>query len=127
LKSLKSQAHIGIVTNNFLEEQRAKLDVCGLTPFVDIMVTSEECGYTKPAPEIFHITLDHLRCSAHEAVMIGDSWDVDIIGARNAGIRPIWFNRFGLKQPQGENVQELRSLEAFKLRAAFLPDPRSRL
>jgi len=127
LKALKGHAHIGIVTNNFVEEQRAKLEVCGLSRFVDVMVTSEECGYAKPAPEIFHIALDHLRCSAHEAVMIGDSWEVDIVGARNAGIRPIWFNRFGLKQPQGENVQELRSLEEFKLRAAFLPDPRSRL
>ena len=127
LKALKDVALIGIVTNNFLEEQRAKLDICGLTAFVDVMVTSEECGFAKPAPEIFQIALDQLRCSAHDAVMIGDSWEVDIIGARNAGIRPIWFNRFGLKQPQGENVQELRSLEEFKLRAAFLPDPRSRL
>jgi putative hydrolase of the HAD superfamily len=127
LTSLRERVKIGIVTNNFLEEQRAKLEVCGLTSLIDELVTSEECGITKPAPEIFHIALHRLRCSAEEAVMVGDSWEVDVVGARNAGIRPIWFNRFGFSQPAGERVHEIHSLDEFTLQEAFLPDLQSRL
>jgi putative hydrolase of the HAD superfamily len=126
LASLQGRVKIGIVTNNLLEEQRAKLEVCGLTSYVDELVTSEECGYTKPAPEIFYIALQRLDCLANEVVMVGDSWEVDVVGARNAGIRPIWFNRFGLKQPAGERVQEIQSLDAFTLQEAVAPDLQSR-
>ena len=28
--------------------------------------------------------------------MVGDSWPVDVLGARGAGVRALWLNRFGL-------------------------------
>jgi FMN phosphatase YigB (HAD superfamily) len=41
--------------------------------------------------------------------MIGDAWETDIAGARAAGIRPIWFNRFGEPSPD-RSVTEIHSL-----------------
>jgi putative hydrolase of the HAD superfamily len=38
--------------------------------------------------------LEGLQVDAHEAVMIGDSLNRDIGGARDAGIRTIWINRY---------------------------------
>ncbi len=81
-----------IVTNNSADEQRRKLDRCGLTPLVDTLVTSEEVGVAKPAAAIFHAALDRAGVRVDEAVMLGDAWASDIEGARAIGLRAVWFN-----------------------------------
>lgn len=88
-----------VVTNNSVAEQRLKLDRLGMTPRVDALVTSEEVGAAKPAPEIFRAALGAASARPSEAVMLGDSWAADIEGARAAGIRAVWFNRTGTEAP----------------------------
>ena len=92
LKKVRERARVGIVSNNLLEEQQDKLRCCDLDQYVDALVVSEETGMSKPDPRIFQIALERLGCRPEEAVMIGDSWSADVIGAIAAGIRPIWFN-----------------------------------
>lgn len=92
LIALRPHARIGIVTNNFLEEQRDKLDYCGLAPLVDMLIASEDVGVSKPDRGIFDIALDRMGVTAADAVMVGDSWVNDVAGAVQAGIRAIWFN-----------------------------------
>jgi putative hydrolase of the HAD superfamily len=111
LKELKRHIRIGIVTNNFTEEQRDKIEACGLTSLIDVLVTSEETGQPKPEREIFYAALRRLECEPHEAVMVGDSWEVDVIGATGAGLRAVWFNRDGLRKPDAPEVLEITSLE----------------
>ena len=111
LQALSNRARIGIVSNNLFDEQREKLEHCGLAGFIDALVVSERVGVSKPDPAIFVAALEALQCDAAETVMVGDSWAADIAGARAAGIRPIWFNPLGAKSPDGEPVAELRSLE----------------
>jgi YjjG family noncanonical pyrimidine nucleotidase len=112
LERLHAHARIGVVSNNLLAEQREKLQQCGLTPYVDALVVSEEAGISKPDPAIFAIALARLRAGAGEAVMIGDSWAADVQGARAAGIHAIWFNPDGLPSPDPSlGVTELRVME----------------
>ena len=111
LEALKPKAKIGVVTNNLVSEQRSKLRACRLESLVDVMVVSEEVGVTKPAPEIFHTALERLNVTAEEAVMVGDSWESDVVGAANAGIRAIWFNRNGLTSPDPSLAVEINSFE----------------
>jgi putative hydrolase of the HAD superfamily len=92
LEAVHARVPIGIVSNNLLEEQREKLEYCGLARFVDALVVSEETGISKPDPGIFYIALDRLNVNAEDAIMIGDSWAADVAGAKAAGIRAIWFN-----------------------------------
>lgn len=92
LLALRPHARIGIVTNNLLEEQRDKLDYCGLAEWVDVLVASEDVGISKPDPGIFDLALGRMGVGAPDAVMVGDSWANDIVGAAAAGIRAIWFN-----------------------------------
>ena len=92
LIALRPHARIGIVTNNLLDEQRDKLDYCGLAPLVDTLIASEDVGVSKPDRGIFDIALDRLGVAAGDAVMVGDSWANDVAGAVHAGIRAIWFN-----------------------------------
>jgi HAD superfamily hydrolase (TIGR01549 family) len=105
-------ARLGIVSNNLLDEQREKLRTCALESFVDALVVSEEVGVSKPDAEIFRVALDRLECVPAHAVMIGDSWDADIVGARAAGIRAVWFNPVGATPPDTvADIPQLRSLE----------------
>jgi putative hydrolase of the HAD superfamily len=48
---------------------------------------------SKPDPRIFEIALARAGVGPAEAVMVGDSWENDIQGARAAGVRAVWFNR----------------------------------
>ena len=111
LAALAPRYRVAIVSNNLLDEQRDKLAYCRLDAHVHALVVSEEAGVSKPDPAIFHLALDRLGVSASDAVMVGDSWSADIVGAVAAGVRPIWFNPLGLPQPgEPAGVQEMRSL-----------------
>lgn len=112
LAAIQPRARTVIVTNNLLEEQQDKLKFCGLAPYVDVLVASQEAGVSKPDPEIFRIALDRAGVSADDAVMVGDSWANDVAGARGAGIRAIWFNPGRAPKPaQPGGVDEIHTLE----------------
>ena len=103
---------IGIVTNNFVAEQVEKLEVLGLTELIDVMVTAEEARVTKPNPLLFQLALDRLQVSAEEAAMVGDSWQSDVVGAWEAGIRRIfWLNRYDEECPDPKMATEIGLLE----------------
>jgi HAD superfamily hydrolase (TIGR01549 family) len=104
------RAVIGIISNNETEEQEEKLSALGLRERVDLLVTFEESGAPKPDPRIFETALRRAGTGAAEAAMVGDSWEADVIGALSAGVRPVWFNRFGAAKPPGPPVLELRDL-----------------
>jgi putative hydrolase of the HAD superfamily len=111
LEAVKRHASIAIVSNNLADEQREKLEFCGLAPFVDVLIVSEEAGMSKPDPAIFQIALDRVGATREEAVMLGDSWAADIAGAARAGIRSIWFNpRRAPMPPDPPAVAEIHSL-----------------
>ena len=102
---------IVIVTNNLTHEQRSKLQLCGLEPLVDFMVTSEDVGIPKPHPPIFEAALTNAQCRVDEVIMIGDSWHSDVIGARDMGIRALWLNRYGAPCPDKSFATEIKSFE----------------
>jgi putative hydrolase of the HAD superfamily len=121
LAAVHERVRVGVVSNNLLEEQRDKLEFCGLAPFVDALIVSEEAGMSKPDPAIFRIALDRVGVSAADAVMVGDSWAADIVGARAAGIRAVWFNPLGAPQPgtNGFRVEELAALAPVEAAVRF--------
>ncbi len=111
IESLARRARLGIVSNNILAEQEAKLDQFGMRALVDALVVSADVGVSKPDPAIFGIALVRLGVTAGEAVMVGDSWASDIVGAAGAGLRAVWLNRTGEPCPDTELAVEIRSLE----------------
>ena len=124
LAAIAARARIAVVSNNLLEEQQDKLRTCGLDRFVDVLVVSEEAGVSKPHPVIFRLALDRLNVAPGEAVMVGDSWEADVAGARAAGIRAIWLNPLGAPAPAGEvAVTELRSLDPVDAVVRMILDP----
>jgi putative hydrolase of the HAD superfamily len=53
------------------------------------MVFSDECGFRKPNPAIFHCALAQLGVAAEHAVHVGDDTKLDVEGAHRAGMPAI--------------------------------------
>jgi putative hydrolase of the HAD superfamily len=56
------------------------------------MITSEQAGIMKPHAAIFEYALELTQSKAEACVMIGDTLEVDILGAKNMGMDTIYFN-----------------------------------
>ncbi len=109
LAALKSHVRIGVVSNNVVAEQVDKIAVCGLRDHIDVIVISEEVGASKPDPRIFEVALERLGTSAKNTLMVGDSWHADIVGARRAGLRPVWYNPRGRAVPDASDILQLQA------------------
>lgn len=81
---------LGLITNGSLRMQSRKLECLGLSSLFDTMLISDAEGISKPDPQIFHRALERLATSPAQAVFVGDHPDVDVAGARAAGMQAIW-------------------------------------
>ena len=79
---------------------------------VDTVVGSKAHGRIKPHASIFVAALEALGVSADETVMVGDSYEDDIEGARRLGIRAILLDRDGLRLDAEDRVDTLLALPA---------------
>jgi putative hydrolase of the HAD superfamily len=61
------------------------------------MITSEVSNSLKPQKEIFEFAMQKTGAQKEKSIMIGDSIEVDIIGARNAGIDQVFVNHLGIE------------------------------
>jgi putative hydrolase of the HAD superfamily len=81
-----------LITNGFEHTQHSKLKYSGLDIFFKEVITSEGSNSLKPNKEIFDFALEKTKASISESIMIGDSVEVDIIGAMNAGMDQVFVN-----------------------------------
>ncbi len=111
---------IGVVTNNLVAEQEAKLRAIGLEDLVYHLVCSEEVGVTKPDPRIFRTALQRAAASPRGSVMVGDSWEYDVVGATRVGMRSVWFHRDARPLPPSPPAAELRSFRPLRQATAVI-------
>ncbi|HSZ85323.1 MAG TPA: YjjG family noncanonical pyrimidine nucleotidase [Puia sp.] len=90
LTQKKYQLHL--ITNGFEKTQHSKLKNSGLDKFFKEVITSESSNSLKPHKEIFDYALSKTGAKKEESIMIGDSIEVDIQGAMNAGIDQVYVN-----------------------------------
>jgi putative hydrolase of the HAD superfamily len=79
---------------------------------VDAIVDSRSHGRVKPHPTIFQAVLDLLGVDAVDAVMVGDSLEEDIEGARALGMRAILIDREERHPDVEERLTDLYGLPA---------------
>jgi HAD hydrolase, family IA, variant 1 len=104
---------IGICSDLTAMIQHRKLRKLGLEKKIDFIVTSEEAGVEKPNLAIFKLLLSKMKCEASECIFVGDSWERDFCGARNAGMIPVWFSSTNNKKEdilQISNFYQLRQI-----------------
>jgi len=92
LDYLSSKYQLHIITNGFHQVQHKKLANSGIKQFFKTVTTSEEVGVKKPNPLIFTKAIEKATAHATQSVMIGDTFEADILGAENVGMQTIFFN-----------------------------------
>lgn len=85
-------------SNGFHEVQYKKLAACGLRKYFDTIILSEDAGVNKPSPRYFDYALDRSGAERQNTLMIGDNLQSDILGALNAGIDAMLFNRWAINE-----------------------------
>ena len=86
-----------MTSNGFHEVQYKKLAACGLRDYFDTIILSEDAGANKPSQAFFDYALQRSEASSSTTLMIGDNLQTDIMGALDAGIDALLFNRWGVE------------------------------
>ncbi len=89
----KRGIHIAALTNLTAYIQHRKLKQMCLDSFIEAIVSSEEAGKEKPSDKAFKMILSKTNAKPEETMMIGDSLKKDIIGAKNAGMHGMLFEK----------------------------------
>jgi putative hydrolase of the HAD superfamily len=92
---MRADYALGVITNGDGKLQRVKW--LRLNLGIELVVISAECGFEKPDSRIFAHACSLAGVDACDAVFVGDRLDVDIAGAKGAGLRAVWFNNWGGK------------------------------
>ncbi|HYR11967.1 MAG TPA: HAD family hydrolase, partial [Longimicrobium sp.] len=95
LEELRRRGYrLGVISNADGRAEQA-LDAVGLRGHFELIVDSGLVGIDKPDPRIFHHALELMGVAPEEAVYVGDIYEIDVQGARAAGMRailidPLW-------------------------------------
>ena len=98
LHYLSNKYELHIITNGFIDAQNRKLSSSGIDKFFKIMVTSECTNSRKPSPEIFEYSLKEAGAAKSESIMIGDNPRTDIQGAKEFGMKTVFYDPSGRKK-----------------------------
>ena len=82
---------IGICSDLTARIQFRKLKHLGLSSVVNAVVTSEECGREKPSCDMFKLVLGKMLVRPCDSIMVGDSLEKDVQGAKNVGMKAILY------------------------------------
>jgi len=120
LRALRKAGYrLGVISN--VSDERNALELlerARMRSAFEVVVTSEAHGRRKPVASIFQVALDHFEVPGALAVMIGDSYQADIVGAHALGMSTIWFIKrvavSGAEAPvrPDATISELRQIPA---------------
>ena len=113
LSYLTTKYKLHIITNGFEEVQTKKLVNSKIDHYFKSVITSEAAGVKKPHHKIFEMALGDSGATSATSVMIGDTYEADIIGAQNVGMKAICFNYHKLDIPDDtiviDSLAEIRN------------------
>jgi putative hydrolase of the HAD superfamily len=125
LNYLKAKRYkLYIITNGFRDVQHAKMKNSKLAPYFEKIFISEEIKTPKPGYEIFEYAIKSANAKKSHSIMIGDDWEVDVLGAVGFGIDAVLL----LSEKQDEkpakdavascndkvyNIRKLKDLQQF--------------
>jgi putative hydrolase of the HAD superfamily len=95
LNALKNRGLVLGLISNIEQDMTGTLDRLGLRAWLGVVVTSQDANANKPKPEIFQYALQQAGVPPAESIYVGDQYQVDVLGARGAGMQAILLDRTG--------------------------------
>jgi len=90
---------VGVISNSNSSVARA-LELADLSKHLDFVIDSSVVGVSKPHARIFELGLEAAGTAPAETVYVGDSYFVDVVGARRAGLGAVLFDPGGVWGPR---------------------------
>jgi putative hydrolase of the HAD superfamily len=102
----------------------ADLRRIGLAHYFERSLAAREVGALKPDPTLFHKVIEGTGLEPQQVVYVGDEPALDVVGARAAGMLPVWINRNGMEWSAefGETVHTVRNLDELSTLLGLGPD-----
>lgn len=114
LDYLKPKYNLHIITNGFQEVQNGKLRNAKIEHYFTTVTNSEMAGVKKPNPKIFELALQLAKAEKKTSLMVGDSLEADMEGAKNIGLDALFFNETKTEEPhdfpQIYHLSELKNI-----------------
>src|SRR4051812_40441001 len=111
LEALRGHGLRLVVVSNANGTLRAHMDRIGMTSRFDHVLDSQDEGVEKPDPRFFEIALARSGARKETTIHVGDLYYVDVIGARNAGLRGVLLDEGNLRPdadcPRVRSLDEL--------------------
>jgi putative hydrolase of the HAD superfamily len=115
LARLKARGKVIVVATSAAVSDEAQirgaLARAELAGFVDKIFCFKNTGLPK-GEHFYRRILDDLGIPASQALMVGDSFEKDVLAANAAGVTAVWFNEKSAEARQGERHATFHSLEA---------------
>ena len=102
---------MGLISN-VDKDIKPLLDSLELSSYLDVVLTSRDTGTTKPEPRMFKEAVRRVGVTAPETLYVGDQYQIDILGARGAGLKGLLLDRYGScnEIPAVEKITSLEEL-----------------
>lgn len=110
LRVLKARGlQLGLISNGHrsLTSFPSHFELDGL---ISVTMSSLDHGYMKPHASIFRAALELAGVPADQAVMVGDSYPHDVVGAEQVGMRGVLLVRDGRRAPEDAPAPVIHSL-----------------
>jgi len=105
-----------VMVTNFYGNMRSVLKDFQIDHFFPVIIESAIVGVRKPDPQIFGLGVEALQLQANEVVVIGDSYDKDIVPAKTTGCQTIWLKKTGWNAYTGNETADLTISDFAELR-----------
>jgi HAD superfamily hydrolase (TIGR01549 family) len=110
---------LGLLTNGLSDGQWEKIRSLRIEPHFDAVVVAGDVNVYKPDPRAFAVLLDRLGARAPTALFVGDSYEMDVLGAHAAGLAAAWVRPEGTPLP-GDVVPRFAFSRAVDVREVVL-------
>lgn len=119
LRDLKQRYALGLLTNGPSDMQWEKVRSLGLAGLFDAIVVAGDLTIYKPDARAFEALADRLGVRGNAVLFVGDSYELDIVGAHRAGMRTAWIRHEG-KAPTGDVLPDFETAGTASLREVLL-------
>lgn len=97
------------------------LDSLGIGKYFEKVWSSADFGKVKPSAEFFDMAVEEIlerypECTKEDILFTGDTYETDIKGAHNAGLKTAWINRNGAPDINNIATYQLRDITELRKR-----------